>query len=58
MNGYICYYKGKQVEVYASSTYEAQQKASALLRAKKSYEVSVYLAELNGQQYTQAGATL
>lgn len=55
MNGYICIYKGKQLEVIASTTFEAQKKAAALFKAKKSYEVSVYLAELNGAQYeTQA----
>lgn len=50
MNGYIALYKGKQIEVYANTSYEAQQKASAQFKAKKSYEVSVYLCELQGKQ--------
>lgn len=52
MNGYIAFYKGKKLEVYAASSYEAQQKAAALFKAKKSYEVTVMLAEKNGQQVT------
>lgn len=37
MNGYICNWskKSKSVEVYASSTHEAQQKAAKLLGCKK-----------------------
>jgi len=50
-NGYIAMYKGKKVEVYADTKYEAQQKAAQYFKAKKSYEVDVYLAELNGEQY-------
>jgi hypothetical protein len=54
MNGYIAFYKGKQIEVYANSSYEAQTKASALLKARKSYDVTVVLAEKNGQQVTHS----
>jgi hypothetical protein len=50
MNGYIAFYKGKQVEVYAASSYEAQTKAAAIFKAKKSYEVTVMLAERDGEQ--------
>jgi hypothetical protein len=50
MNGYIAFYRGKQAEVYASSSYEAQQKAAQIFKAKKSYEVAVFLAEKQGQQ--------
>ena len=52
MNGYIAYYKGKQIEVYANTSYEAQTKASAIFKAKKSYDVSVYLAQKDGVQVT------
>jgi hypothetical protein len=55
MNGYVCFYKGKRVEVYADTSYEAQQKAAALLKAKKSYEVTVVLAEKSGQQVIHEG---
>ena len=50
MNGYIAFYRGKQVEVYANTTYEAQSKAAAVFKARKSYEVTVMLAEKDGQQ--------
>ncbi len=51
MNGYVCFYKGKRVEVYADTSYAAQQKAAAMLKAKKSYEVTVMLAEKGGEVY-------
>ena len=50
MNGYIAFYRGKQLEVFADSSYAAQQKAAALFRARKAYEVTVVLAERDGQQ--------
>ena len=49
-NGYIAFYRGKQIEVYAPTSYEAQQLAAKQLKAKKSYEVTVMLAEKDGQQ--------
>lgn len=51
MNGYLAFYKGKKVEVYAETTAEAQDKAALLLKAKKRYDVHVVLCELNGEQY-------
>jgi hypothetical protein len=50
MNGYIAFYRGKQVEVYANTSFEAQTKAAAMFKAKKSYEVTVMLAERDGEQ--------
>jgi hypothetical protein len=50
MNGYIAFYKDRQLEVYAPTSYDAQLKAAALFRAKKSYDVTVVLCELNGKQ--------
>lgn len=44
MNRYICFYKGKQVEVYAETSYAAQQKAAQLLKAKRIWDVIVLLA--------------
>jgi len=54
MNGYIAFYKGKQVEVHASSSYEAQQKAVAMFKARRSYDVTVILVERGGQQVTHS----
>lgn len=48
MNGYICFYRGKQVEVYADTSLEAQRQAACLFKAKKQYEVTPVLAEKNG----------
>ncbi len=45
MNGYICFWRGKRIEVRAESSYAAQLKAAALFKARKAYEVSVTLAE-------------
>jgi hypothetical protein len=52
MNGYIAFYKGKQHEVHAATSYEAQKKAAEHFKARKSYEVTVVLAEKDGQQVT------
>ena len=43
---YIALYKGKKVEVMAPTSYEAQTIAAKLFKAKKSYEVDVYLADI------------
>ena len=51
-NGYICFYKNKKIEVMADSSYEAQQKAAKEFKAKKSYDVTVILAEKDGKQIT------
>ena len=50
MNGYIAFYKGKRIEIYAKTSYEAQQIAAKQFKAKKSYDVTVVLAEKNGEQ--------
>ena len=54
MNGYIAFYRGKQIEVHANTSYEAQQRAAAMFKVKpnKAYEVTVVLAERDGQQVT------
>ena len=43
---YLALYRGQKIQVTASSSYEAQQKAARLLKAKKSYDVSVYLLDV------------
>jgi hypothetical protein len=52
VNGYIAFYRGRKAEVHADTAYEAQQKAAALFKARKSYEVTVVLAEKDGAQVT------
>ncbi len=56
MNGYIAFYKGKQVEVTADTSYEAQTKAAKQLgvKPKNQYQVTVMLAEKGGKQVTHS----
>lgn len=58
MNGYLAFYKGKRLEVYAETSYQAQEKAAKEFKAKKSYQVSVMLAEKDGQPITHDPAVL
>jgi len=46
MRTYIAFYKGKTVEVQADSSYNAQQLAAKLFKAKKSYEITVMLSDI------------
>lgn len=48
MNGYKAFYKGKNIEVYAKTSLEAQEKAATIFKAKKSYQVNVILCEKEG----------
>ena len=53
MNGYKAFYRGKTIEVYAATSYEAQKKAATIFKAKKQYEVTVVLCErADGSQVT------
>jgi ribosomal protein L27 len=47
MNGYICMYNGKKVEVYANTSYEAQKQGAVAFKVseKNRYKVDVYLCE-------------
>ncbi len=50
MNRYICFYRGKQKEIYADTSLEAQKKAAIKFNARQPWEVTVRLAE-KGKQY-------
>lgn len=56
MNGYICFHKGKKYEIYAESTYAAQKKCALENKIKKAYEITVVLAEENGEPVTHIPA--
>lgn len=43
--GYCALYKNKKVGVYAQNSLSAQELAAKHFKAKKSYDVSVYLTE-------------
>lgn len=45
MNTYKWFYRGKSGEVTADSSYHAQLAAAALVRARKSFEVTVMLVQ-------------
>jgi len=49
VNGYVCFYKSKRIEVEAETSHQAQLKAAGILKLKKAYEITVMLAEKNGQ---------
>ncbi len=50
MNGYKAFYRGKTTEIYADTSFQAQEKAAKFFKAKKSYEVTVMLCEKAGEQ--------
>ena len=52
MNGYIGFYKGKQYEVQSDTSYHAQQAFAQKYGIKKSYEITIVLCEIEGQQVT------
>jgi len=54
MNGYKVFYKGKSIEVYANTSYEAQKKAAEVFKVHKAYQVTVVLCEKAGQQVTHS----
>lgn len=54
LNGYVCFYRGKRFEVLAISTYTAQQKCARVNNIKKSWEISVVLAEQDDSPVTHA----
>jgi hypothetical protein len=49
MHGYIALYRGRKTEVMAPTSLEAQRKAAEYFKARKSWEVQVYLCEKDGQ---------
>jgi hypothetical protein len=51
MNGYVCFYNRKRIEIYAESLYAAKLDAVKQFKPRKSQEhmVSVVLAEVAGK---------
>lgn len=43
MNIYHAFYKGKEIELQADSSYHAQEKAAIIFHAKHSYNVTVII---------------
>ena len=57
MNGYVALYRGKQVGVHADTSREAQLKAAELFRTNKTWEVTVVLAEKEGERVEERKST-
>lgn len=58
MNKYLALYKGKRAEVEAETSYEAQKKAAVHFKAKKTYEVTVYLTESDGKEVIHSTSSI
>jgi len=58
MNGYICMFLGKRVEVIANDLWQAKQKAISALNVPKSKQglLSIVLAEVDGKDIIQSTA--
>ena len=55
--GYKAFYKGKELDIYAASSYEAQTIAAAQFKARKAYDVTVMICErADGSQVTHVAA--
>jgi hypothetical protein len=52
MNTYKCLYKHRFIEVQAATSYAAQCEAVKIFKAKKSFDVSVYLLQLANSNET------
>lgn len=55
MNGYIAIYNGIEKEIYANSSYDAQNKALVEFQKNsrkkiKGYDIVIVLCEINGEQ--------
>jgi hypothetical protein len=46
VNTYIAFYRGKQITVTADTALAAREKAATQFKAKKSYQVDVWLAAI------------
>jgi len=59
LNGYKAFYKQYKMDVYASSSYQAQTIAATAFKARKQHEVTVVLCEkASGEQVTHSTAMI
>ncbi|MHB0858422.1 MAG: hypothetical protein ACYC5M_12720 [Anaerolineae bacterium] len=49
MNKYVAFYKDKEIVVSAETSYAAQMKAAEQFKIKRTYAVTVVLAERDGE---------
>lgn len=50
--GFVAFYRERRVEVWAATARDAQLKAAEIFKARHAYDVTVVLAERDGQQVT------
>ena len=55
---YVAFYKGKQITVNALRSFDAQETAARIFKAKKSYEVTVMLAAKDDEPVIHHPATI
>lgn len=55
---YIAFYKGKEITVNALRSFDAQEQAARIFKAKKSYEVTVMLAAKDDEPVIHHPATI
>jgi hypothetical protein len=55
---YIAIYRGKQIEINAETLLEAHNLAVKQFKARKSWDVSIYLCEVDGKQIVHDPAIL
>ena len=60
INGYVCFYNGQRIEVYAQSVLGARLKAENSFKPprRQRHMISVVLAERGGQVVEQSPASL
>ena len=60
MNGYLAFYQGEQVEVYADTIWQAKQIALRQLSVPKKKQglLSIALAEVNNNQFTHNASSI
>ncbi len=55
---YIAFYRGKEITVNALRSFDAQEQAARIFKAKKSYEVTVMLAAKGDEPVIHHPATI
>jgi hypothetical protein len=58
VNKYLCMYRDKKIEILAETSYCAQKAAQKAFKAKRGYDVSVYLIEKEGREVTHSTASI
>ena len=54
--GYVCFFNGKRIEIFADSMFQAREHAEKVFKPSKSkkHMISVILAEIDGKPVIQS----